>query len=134
VKTAPTGSLVNACSVFGTHVSSDFFRTRCSWHPPLLLLPGPLLDESRLLDYLVPEFDRLPAGHAMLVLTHGIEVWRYGNPGILPAVRFTSLEECSEAFLVQLKVAVKCRLRSIGSVGAMLSGGLDSSSIVTLIG
>jgi asparagine synthase (glutamine-hydrolysing) len=43
------------------------------------------------------------------------------------------MDECAEAFLEQMRIAVKCRLRSIGPVGAMLSGGLDSSSIVGLI-
>lgn len=106
----------------------------------------PRLNESRLLDYLVVEYDRddeigtfyqdiyrLPAGHAMSVTERGVRIWRYWEPGNLPANHFVSLDECAEAFLEQLRIAVKCRLRSIGPVGAMLSGGLDSSSIVGLI-
>jgi asparagine synthase (glutamine-hydrolysing) len=104
------------------------------------------LNESRLLDYLVEEFDRddqigtfyqdivrLPAGHAIEVSAQGVKTWRYWEPGNLPVNKFASQEECAEAFLDQLRVAVKCRLRSNGTVGAMLSGGLDSSSIVGLI-
>lgn len=104
------------------------------------------LNESRLLDYLVTEFDRsdevgtfykdifrLPAGHAMEVALRGQRHWRYWNPGHLAENRFSSTQECTEAFMDQLRVAVKCRLRSIKPVGAMLSGGLDSSSIVGLI-
>ena len=104
------------------------------------------LNESRLLDYLVIEFDRddevgtfyqdilrMPAGHAMTVTERGSRIWRFWNPHNLTQNRFASQEECTEAFLQQLRIAVKCRLRSIGPVGAMLSGGLDSSSIVGLI-
>ncbi|MBK8358821.1 MAG: asparagine synthetase B [Comamonadaceae bacterium] len=113
----------------------------------LLTLPiMPRLNESRLLDYLVEEFDRddqvgtfyrgidrMPAAHAMSITDQGVETWRYWNPQNLPALCFTSMEECAEAFLEQLRIAVKCRLRSTGPVGAMLSGGMDSSSIVGLI-
>ena len=104
------------------------------------------LNESRLLDYLVEEFDRddqigtfyqdivrLPAGYAIEVSVHGVKTWRYWEPGNLPVNRFASQEEYAEAFLNQMRIAVKCRLRSNGPVGAMLSGGLDSSSIVGLI-
>lgn len=106
----------------------------------------PRLNESRLLDYLVVEYDRddeigtfyqdifrLPAGHAMSVTERGARIRRYWEPGNLPENHFASLDECAEAFLEQLRIAVKCRLRSIGPVGAMLSGGLDSSAIVGLI-
>lgn len=106
----------------------------------------PRLNEHRVLDYLVDEFDRddevgtfyqgisrLPAGHAMSVQERREKTWRYWEPGNLPANRYASLDECAEGFLEQLRIAVKCRLRSIGPVGAMLSGGLDSSSIVGLI-
>ena len=104
------------------------------------------LNESRLLDYLVIEFDRddevgtfyqgilrMPAGHAMSVTAAGTRIWRWWNPGELTEQKFDSLEECTEAFMDQLRVAVKCRLRSVKPVGAMLSGGMDSSAIVGLI-
>lgn len=104
------------------------------------------LNESRLLDYLVVHYDRddeigtfyediyrLPAGHAMSISSRGIKTWRYWNPENLPQNHYSSLDECAEAFLEQFSIAVKCRLRSVGPVGAMLSGGLDSSSIVGLI-
>lgn len=104
------------------------------------------LNESRLLDYLVEEFDRddevgtfyegilrLPAGHAMSITATGPRIWRWWKPGELTEQKFASLNECTEAFMDQLRVVVKCRLRSIKPVGAMLSGGLDSSSIVALI-
>ena len=106
----------------------------------------PRLNESRLLDYLVVEYDRddeigtfyknvfrLPVGHAIEVTDRGVKTWRYWNPGNLPELKFASHQECLEAFTDQLRVATKCRLRSIGPVGAMLSGGLDSSAIVGLI-
>ena len=105
------------------------------------------LNESRVFDYLVSEYDRddqvatfyqninrMPAGHAMEATPHGSRTWRYWEPGNLPPMNFKSLDECAEAFREQFRIAVKCRLRSIGPVGAMLSGGLDSSSIVGLIG
>ncbi len=104
------------------------------------------LNETRVLDYLAPAYAtyeqaetcfrdivKLPAGHAMRVSQRGIHVWRYWDPGELPARDFASLDDCAEAFLDQFRVAVKCRLRSIAPVGAALSGGLDSSSIVGLI-
>jgi asparagine synthase (glutamine-hydrolysing) len=107
----------------------------------------PKLNESRVLDYLVPAFDRddvvgtfylgiekMPAGHVMTVTALNVHTRRWWDPSALPARRFASLDECAEAFREQLANAVKCRLRSIGPVGAMLSGGLDSSSIVALIG
>jgi asparagine synthase (glutamine-hydrolysing) len=113
----------------------------------LLALPiARRLNESRLLDYLVEEFDRddevgtfyqgilrLPAGHAMRVTAAGPRIWRWWNPGELSEQKFASLAQCTEAFMDQLRVAVICRLRSLKPVGAMLSGGMDSSTLVGLI-
>jgi len=76
---------------------------------------------------------RMPAGHAMRVTEHGPRIWRWWNPGELAEQKFASMAECTEAFMHQLCQAVKCRLRSLKPVGAMLSGGLDSSTIVGLI-
>jgi asparagine synthase (glutamine-hydrolysing) len=104
------------------------------------------LNEERLLDYWVEEFDRidevgtiyqgisrLPAGHAMAATQQGLKVWRWWDPAQLSERKFASMDECAEAFLEQLREVVKCRLRSIKPVGAMLSGGLDSSTLVGLI-
>jgi len=114
----------------------------------LLALPQirPTLNECRLLDYLVPEFDRddevntfyagifrLPAGHAIRASAAGTGTWRYWQPESVPSARVTSHAECAEALLTQIQVATKARLRAVGPVAAMLSGGLDSSMIVGLI-
>lgn len=132
---------------FYYHQGKDWFAF-ASEIKGLLTLPRieRRLNETRLLDYLVVEFDRedevgtfyhdilrMPAGHAMTVTARGPRIWRYWNPGNLAENQFASSAECTEAFLEQLRVAVKCRLRSNGLVGSMLSGGLDSSSIVGLI-
>jgi asparagine synthase (glutamine-hydrolysing) len=114
----------------------------------LLTLPKLVrrLNEERVLDFLVVQFDRddevgtffsgisrLPAGHSLSISSTGLRTWRHWDPAHLPEVRFSSMEECAEAFLAQLRVAIRCRLPPRGSVGAMLSGGLDSSSLVALI-
>ena len=104
------------------------------------------LNESRLMDYFVVQFDRddevgtfykginrLPAGHAMKIGPRGMRTWRYWRPDTLEPLNFKNISDCSDAFLEQLRTAVKCRLRSIKPIGAMLSGGLDSSSIVGLV-
>jgi asparagine synthase (glutamine-hydrolysing) len=106
----------------------------------------PELNESRLLDYLVDEFDRddevgtlyrgisrLPAGHAIRVTERGSRTWRYWNPEVLSELRFSSLDDCADAFAEQFRVVLKSRLRANGPVGAQLSGGLDSSAIVGMI-
>jgi asparagine synthase (glutamine-hydrolysing) len=104
------------------------------------------LNESRLLDFLVIEFDRddeigtlyqgvlrLPAGHSMAVTSNGPRAWRNWDPSSLPGRHFVSVADCTDAFIDQLRVVIKSRLRSTRPVGAMLSGGLDSSSIVGFI-
>ncbi|MES2785448.1 MAG: asparagine synthase-related protein [Pseudomonadota bacterium] len=132
---------------FYYHQGKDWFAF-ASEIKGLLALPQieRRLEESRLLDYLVPEFDRtnevltfyrgisrMPAGHSMTATAARTNAIRWWQPGELTEQKFSSLEECTEAFMHQLRIALKCRLRSIKPVGAMLSGGLDSSSIVGLI-
>ena len=76
----------------------------------------PVLNETRLLDYLIVEYDRddevgtfyqginrMPAGHAMRVTYQGLKIWRYWDPSNLPALQFNSMDECVEAYLDQLR-------------------------------
>src|SRR4051812_19786982 len=75
---------------------------------------------------------KLLPGH-MLVVERGVvhvrRYWRYPHP--TPVERST--EEWSEGLLEQLDAAVRDRLMSDVPVGAMLSGGLDSSLVVALM-
>lgn len=68
---------------------------------------------------------RLPPGHAML-LRHGhiVEMWRYWHPVFAPQAM--SAEELLERF----DNAVRVRMVADVEVGALLSGGVDSSAIV----
>ena len=104
------------------------------------------VNPSRLLDFLVEDFDRddeigtlylgidrLPAGHAMQVDRSGVKTWRYWDPRELTSSQFASLDECRREFMAVVDQAVTARLRHTGPMGAMLSGGLDSSTIVGLI-
>ena len=97
------------------------------------------LDEEHLGDYLVinsedkegtfyKNIKRLPATHAMTVNRQGLRIWRYWQPDT-KELRLKNDHEYHEAFREKFKTAVTTRLRSAYPVGAMLSGGLDSSSI-----
>lgn len=46
---------------------------------------------------------------------------------------YASDEECQEAFLKVFGEAVRCRMRTIGDISAMMSGGLDSASIAAMV-
>ncbi len=99
------------------------------------------LDEVRVGDYLVPMLEdkavtfyrdilRLPPAQAMTVSEAGARIRRYWQLDPGQEIRLGSDEAYAEAFREQFTEAVRCRLRSAFPVGSLLSGGLDSSSIV----
>jgi asparagine synthase (glutamine-hydrolysing) len=111
----------------------------------LLCLPGlpRELDRTRVADFIARHHDpvqgtfyravrRLPPGHTLAV-SDGPPLLRcYWRPEA-GAAGPRSERECVEAFGATLDRAVRARLRGqAGAVGAMLSGGLDSSSLVCL--
>lgn len=75
---------------------------------------------------------RLPPGHAMVIDAGGIRIARYWRPDAAREIRYRSDDEYAEHFLEILTEAVRCRLRSHRPVGAHLSGGMDSSSVVAV--
>jgi asparagine synthase (glutamine-hydrolysing) len=75
---------------------------------------------------------RLPPAHTLTVSAAGLRLRRYWDLGAPRETRLPSDEAYAEAFRHHLSEAVRTRLRSAGPVGAMLSGGLDSSSVVCL--
>ena len=77
---------------------------------------------------------KLPAGCLLTVLDGKVEVerwWKYPEPA--PSASARSLEEDARDLVALLRDAVRLQLMSDVPVGAMLSGGLDSSLLVTLM-
>ena len=98
------------------------------------------LNEARIGDYLLTDFEdktttfyqdihRLPPGHQMTVTPDGARIHPYWSPDPQRELPLRDEREYVEAFRELFTEAVRCRLRSPSPPGAMLSGGLDSSSI-----
>src|SRR3989454_9825112 len=99
------------------------------------------LNETRVADYLVPLLEdkvitfyqdilRLPPAHRMTVTRQGVRIEQYWALDPEREIRMKSDADYAAAFREIFTEAVRCRLRSAFPVGSMLSGGLDSSSIV----
>ncbi|MDD5559561.1 asparagine synthase (glutamine-hydrolyzing) [Candidatus Methylomirabilis sp.] len=73
---------------------------------------------------------RLPPAQFLIVQPDKIRMARYWDVDPDKAIRHGSDDAYAEEFLEIFKRAVRCRLRSHRLVGADLSGGLDSSSVV----
>lgn len=74
---------------------------------------------------------RLRRGEYLIVSANGFQLQQYWT-WTPQEIRFNSDEEYEEHFLSLFQNAVRCRLRSTGPVGIMLSGGLDSSSVACI--
>ena len=89
-------------------------------------VPGPLTPLAAV--------SKLMPGHLLVVDPEGIRVeryWQYPEPAAVTPRR--SLEEWKSELLEHLDEAVRLRLMSDVPLGAMLSGGLDSSLVVALM-
>lgn len=72
---------------------------------------------------------RLPPGYALSIHREKRKLWRYWQTDHLPELRLGSPEEYLECFRERFDHAVGVRLRTRGSIGAYLSGGLDSAAV-----
>jgi asparagine synthase (glutamine-hydrolysing) len=111
----------------------------------LLVLPEVprQLDELRIAGYLTGMIDeteatfysairRLPPAHWMRVTREKATMQCYWSPDAESELRLGSDGEYAEAFRERFFEAVRCRLGDGAGTGALLSGGLDSSSIVSV--
>jgi len=75
---------------------------------------------------------RLPPAHSLTIDLQGCRIRRFWKLRPGTRLRLESDHAYSAAFLQIFTAAVCCRLRNGGSLGAMLSGGLDSTAVVTI--
>jgi asparagine synthase (glutamine-hydrolysing) len=75
---------------------------------------------------------RLAPSHQMVVTESGPRISRYYDLNPARAIRYRSDDQYAAHFLEVFKEAVRCRMRSRTGIAAELSGGLDSSSIVSV--
>ncbi|MEO5374479.1 MAG: asparagine synthase-related protein [Alphaproteobacteria bacterium] len=88
----------------------------------------PMLDEATA----YRDIRRIPPGHVAVVEGGTVHLHRYWRPETLTPLRLAGPAEYAEAVRASLDQAVACRLPPTGLVGANLSAGLDSGSIVSL--
>ena len=119
----------------------------CSSVDGLLQLPWVprRLNEQRLASHLTTFFGdtaatfyadilRLPPAHSLRLNKHGLRLTRYWTLDPDCETRLNSDAEYVEGFKSIFEEAVRTRMRTNGNLGAMLSGGLDSSSIAATAG
>lgn len=98
------------------------------------------LDERWIAEFLLGDFEdtertiyepirRVPPAHYLVADGDGTRCERYWELEIDAARTPDTTEECAERFRELFREAVRCRLRGADPGGALLSGGLDSSSI-----
>ncbi|WP_459500042.1 lasso peptide isopeptide bond-forming cyclase [Bacillus sp. C1] len=75
--------------------------------------------------------EQVPPSHTILVTSESVKFSRYYTPIAGEKLRLKSNEEYEEAFREVYQSAIKARLRTHHQVGAHLSGGLDSGSVVS---
>lgn len=75
----------------------------------------------------------LPPAHSMIVKNGQVKIWQYWNLDYSPNEENRSLDDWAEELRALLINATQLRLRADVSVGAYLSGGLDSSVTAAII-
>lgn len=129
-----------------TWAGDDYFAF-ASGRKALLALPivPKVLNEFRLAQILVSwpgdgietvhqGIESLPPAHTATVTPDRFARRRYWYLEDTPLLRYPRSEDYVEGLREVLAEAVRCRLRSLRPVGATLSGGLDSGSVVGLAG
>lgn len=106
-------------------------------------VPGGL-NEARIADFITDlegfdftstffnEIHRVPPAHWVAIANDSCRIERYWAPRAEPPLRLGSDAAYAAAFLAIFTEAVRCRTRTAGGLAAMLSGGLDSTSVVAV--
>ena len=122
-------------------MASRSLRSRRRFWPIRGSNPPP--DASALLHYLTYQYvpspqsafkglQKLPPGHFLLIRDGKVDVQRYWRLNYEPKQKIDE-RELPALLLAQIRDAVACRLISDVPLGAFLSGGIDSATVVALM-
>ena len=91
------------------------------------------MHNSEATETIYKEIYQLEPAHYMVITKNNIVKNKYWNPlkDVKP-LKLKNHDEYVKRFLEIFEEAVKCRLRTVGQVGIMVSGGLDSGSIAAI--
>jgi asparagine synthase (glutamine-hydrolysing) len=81
---------------------------------------------------LYTQIQRLPAAHTLVVTAERTVQAEYWRPDPHRKSGCSSPEEYVEAFRSLFTIAVEARMRNVSTIGATLSGGLDSSAVASV--
>src|SRR5205823_3243180 len=81
---------------------------------------------------LLADVHRLPRAHRLILTAGGARRDRYWEIDPAKQIRYRTVDEYCEHLRALLRVVVRGRLRSSTGVGVMLSGGVDSSTLLTI--
>jgi len=128
------------------HTPGRFFAFASEPRAILVLPQTPYrINEGRIADFLIGELEgidktstffeevfRLPPAHTLAVTPEGLRQRRYWRLEPGPELRLSSDDAYAEAFLEVFEETVRCRLRTVGRPGVILSGGMDSGTVAAL--
>jgi asparagine synthase (glutamine-hydrolysing) len=105
-------------------------RLNEEWLAEFLVIPT-MVESADVNKSVYKNINQLPPSHTITITNGTIKLERYWSLGTIETLKFKSDEEYQEAFRDVFNLAVTEKLRTHGKVGAHLSGGLDSGSVVS---
>jgi asparagine synthase (glutamine-hydrolysing) len=99
-----------------------------AWVADFLSLPG-VAHEFECNQTVYKGIMQLLPAHILRVSHREFKMQQYWFPLDMPKLNLKSDSDYEEAFREVFSEAIRCRLRAIGPIGVMLSGGLDSGSV-----
>jgi asparagine synthase (glutamine-hydrolysing) len=100
------------------------------WLAEFLAIPG-MVESVDQVSTVYKNVLQVPPSHCITVENSRVKLARYCKVSEVPRIKFKKNEEYEEAFRELFQKAVKTRIRTYGEVGAQLSGGLDSGTVVS---
>lgn len=114
--------------------STHAYTLNDKWIADFLTIQG-VIHEISIDETIYKDIKQLPPGHQMCISLQQIDtlnITQYWHPENIRPLTLSTDAEYEEAFRQVLDEAVKCRLRTSGNIGIMLSGGLDSTSVAAM--